>query len=68
MYRPPIGVKSWKGPYINRPVTHDEWGGKYHYITPAPGRKIGYEVLSYGADGKPGGSGDDADLSNGNDN
>jgi general secretion pathway protein G len=40
----------------------DPWGHDYLYVIPGP---TGYpfEILSYGADGQPGGSGDAADVS-----
>lgn len=40
----------------------DPWGNAYQYIY--PGRSTPYEVISYGADNREGGSGGDADLSN----
>jgi general secretion pathway protein G len=39
----------------------DPWGRSYQYN--APGSKGPFEVLSYGADGREGGDGADADLS-----
>ena len=38
----------------------DPWGHPYVYRT--PGQKGEFEVFSYGRDGKPGGSGEDADI------
>ena len=40
----------------------DPWDRAYIYITPGPDSHP-YEVLSYGADGQPGGEGENADLS-----
>ena len=40
----------------------DPWGQAFVYITPGPDLRA-YEVLSYGADGKPGGDDVDADIS-----
>jgi len=37
----------------------DAWGNALHYARPAPST---CELLSYGRDGKPGGTGEDADL------
>lgn len=42
-------------------VPKDPWGGDYFYRVLGADSK--YEVGSYGADGKPGGSGVDADIS-----
>lgn len=40
----------------------DPWGNSYQYIY--PGRNTPYEVISYGADNREGGTGGDTDLSN----
>ena len=46
----------------SRKLPLDPWGKPYVYL--APGRNQSpYEVICYGADGQPGGEGDDADLS-----
>jgi len=42
----------------------DPWGNEYVYISPGNKHADGYDILSYGADGKPGGAGDDADITN----
>ncbi len=40
----------------------DPWGNEYVYLV--PGRDgAPYEILSYGADGQPGGEGENADIS-----
>ena len=48
------------GPYLKKSVPNDPWGRPYVYRT--PGQKGEFELFSYGRDGKPGGSGDDADI------
>jgi len=50
----------WRGPYLKKKVDKDPWGNSYVYRS--PGEKSDYELLSLGADGKEGGSGDDADI------
>lgn len=50
----------WRGPYLKKRVDKDPWGNSYVYK--APGEKSDYELSSLGADGKEGGSGDDADI------
>ena len=40
----------------------DPWNRPYFFVVPGPDLKP-YEVLSYGADGQPGGHGEDADVS-----
>ena len=54
----PAGVEKWDGPYLAKGVPKDPWDRFYVY------RNSGnnYEVMSYGADGVPGGSGLDADI------
>jgi general secretion pathway protein G len=51
---------AWRGPYLPKPVLNDPWGNPYVYQ--APGREKGYDLLSWGADGKPDGSGENADI------
>jgi len=56
--------KKWReGGYLEgTEVPKDSWGNPYYYASPGPeGRD--YEILSYGYDGQPGGSGRDADIS-----
>jgi general secretion pathway protein G len=47
-------------PYLRKELPNDPWGRPYVYRT--PGQKGEFEVVSYGRDGKAGGSGDDADI------
>jgi general secretion pathway protein G len=56
----PEGVAKWNGPYLAKELPADPWGHAYVYR--APGRNGGYEILSFGADGKEGGEGDNADI------
>ncbi len=49
---------NWK-PYLDK-LPADPWGGAYQYLN--PGIKAEVDVLSLGADGKPGGEGKDADI------
>ncbi len=57
------GVKGWKqGGYLEQgKVPADPWGGRYIYLCPGK-QSRDYDVLSYGRDGEPGGSGVDADV------
>jgi len=48
--------------YLPADNLHDPWDRPYVYITPGP-EGHPYEVMSYGADGQPGGEGENADLS-----
>ena len=49
--------------YLKPDQIIDPWGNEYAYIT--PGAESRYEVISYGADGRPGGEAgsEDADIS-----
>jgi general secretion pathway protein G len=47
-------------PYLKKALPNDPWGRPYVYRVPGP--RGDYEVVSYGRDGKAGGSGDDADI------
>ena len=52
---------NWKGPYLDR-VAKDPWGRPYQYAH--PGQHGDIDISSYGADGKPGGDGEAADIGN----
>lgn len=58
---PGDGVANWSGPYLSSALPKDPWGRDYIYIAPADGAQEP-KVSTLGADGKPGGSGNDADL------
>lgn len=52
--------QNWKtGGYLDR-LNRDPWGNPYQYLSPGTRGEI--DVFSYGADGKPGGTGIDADV------
>jgi general secretion pathway protein G len=57
---------NWRGPYLRKAVPNDPWGNPYVYSSPGENSKQGYDLLSYGADGQPGGEDDDADVTNWN--
>ena len=51
----------WRGPYLDEQVPADPWGNPYQYAI--PGRDgLPFAVYSFGADGKAGGEGNDADI------
>lgn len=58
----PGNVNGWTGPYLKGGVPTDPWGRAYRYANPGPNG--GIEILSLGADGAPGGDGEDADIRN----
>ena len=62
LWTAPAGVDSWAGPYIREPAQIvDPWGKPLIYKIDEGGRK--FELGTLGADGKVGGTGEDADLS-----
>lgn len=58
----PGTVNGWAGPYLKGGVPTDPWGHPYRYAN--PGSNGGIEILSLGADGAPGGEGENADVRN----
>ena len=57
----PFGIDRWDGPYLKKDVPRDPWDHLYYYRAPGEGGRP-YELLSYGADGAPGGDGDNRDI------
>jgi general secretion pathway protein G len=53
-------ANGWKAPGYLEKMPKDPWGNSYQYLS--PGVKGEVDVFSYGADGQPGGTGDDADI------
>lgn len=53
---------SWRGPYLRRAVPLDPWGHPYVYRFPGEANPAGFDLLSYGADGRAGGDGENADI------
>ncbi len=56
----PADEPKWGGPYLSKAVPKDPWGNDYQYRS--PGEHGEYDLLSLGKDGRPGGEGEDADL------
>jgi general secretion pathway protein G len=54
---PPVPA-NWK-PYLDK-LPNDPWGRPYQYLN--PGVKGEIDVMSFGADGQPGGEGKNADI------
>jgi general secretion pathway protein G len=57
----PEAVENWQGPYLQKEIENDPWGHPYVYRFPG---EHGDEpdIVSYGADGQPGGDGINADI------
>lgn len=58
----PANEPKWAGPYLTKAVPPDPWGTAY--VFNMPGEHGEYDLLSYGKDGKPGGEGENADITN----
>lgn len=53
---------NWKaGGYLER-LPKDPWGHPYQYLNPGVRGEV--DIFSFGADGQPGGTGNDADIGN----
>lgn len=51
----------WRGPYLDEAVPLDPWNNPYVYSIPGADG-MPFALYSLGADGKPGGEGNDADV------
>jgi general secretion pathway protein G len=58
----PANEQKWDGPYLRKAVPPDPWGNAYVYRI--PGEHGEYDLVSYGKDGQPGGSGEAGDITN----
>jgi general secretion pathway protein G len=56
----PTNEPKWNGPYLRKAVPLDPWGKPYVYRM--PGEKAEFDLISFGKDGQPGGSGENADI------
>jgi general secretion pathway protein G len=56
----PDGIDKWDGPYLSKELPLDPWGNPYVYESPSEHGE--YAIMSYGADGMPGGEGIDMDI------
>lgn len=54
--------RNWMGPYLKKELPTDPWSHPYHYVSPGRENPWGYDLVSYGRDGQPGGTGEDADI------
>lgn len=56
--------RKWReGGYLEKGrVPRDPWDNEYIYLS--PGLKGDFDIISYGADGAPGGEGEDKDINN----
>ena len=56
----PANEPRWRGPYLAKVVPPDPWGRPYLYKS--PGDTAEFDLLSYGKDGSPGGTEENADI------
>jgi general secretion pathway protein G len=54
------GDQGWDGPYLKKALPLDPWKNAYQYQS--PGTHGEYDLFSYGADGAPGGEGENKDV------
>jgi len=57
----PSDAPNWRGPYSQKDISSDPWGNEYLYEAPGPNGED-FVIVSYGADGAPGGEGDAMDI------
>ncbi|MGC9456450.1 MAG: type II secretion system major pseudopilin GspG [Halothiobacillaceae bacterium] len=63
LVKQPENVNGWNGPYLRRDsVPLDPWNNPYQYRI--PGEHGAIDIFSLGADGAPGGEGENADIGN----
>lgn len=58
----PQNEAKWRGPYLQKAVPLDPWGRPYQYKS--PGEHGEFDLFSLGKDGQPGGSDENADITN----
>jgi general secretion pathway protein G len=58
----PTDAPGWLGPYLKKDVPMDPWGRPFVYAEPGEHGEI--DLYTYGKDGRPGGTGVNADVTN----
>jgi general secretion pathway protein G len=56
----PANEPRWRGPYLAKAVPPDPWGRNYVYKS--PGDTGEFDLMSFGKDGAPGGTEENADI------
>ena len=62
LVKKPGNATGWNGPYLKSDVPQDPWNNDYQYKYPGENGEI--DIFTYGANGSPGGEGEDADVGN----
>ena len=55
-------ARNWRGPYLKKAVPLDPWERAYVFRSPGDSSPSGYDLVTLGRDGAPGGEGEDADI------
>ena len=55
------GETKWQGPYLKKTLPQDPWERAYLYRSPGENARE-YDVFTLGADGQPGGTGENIDV------
>ncbi|MBL4772672.1 MAG: type II secretion system major pseudopilin GspG [Alcanivoracaceae bacterium] len=55
-------ARNWKPDGYITNMIKDPWGNQYQYLN--PGNRASIDIYSFGADGQPGGEGDNQDVGN----
>jgi general secretion pathway protein G len=58
----PSNVPGWGGPYLKKAAPNDPWGHPFVYVQPGTHGEL--DLSSYGKDGREGGTGENADITN----
>jgi general secretion pathway protein G len=58
----PANATKWDGPYLEKTLPLDPWGRAYVFVS--PGEHGDFDISSTGRDGRRGGEGIDADITN----
>lgn len=54
--------RRWRGPYVSKVIVPDPWGQPFIYLSPGRANPQSFDLYSLGRDGKPGGTGEDEDV------
>lgn len=54
LIKAPSGVEGWRGPYLQRGIPKDPWGKEYSYKFPGQMNTAGFDLYSFGPDGRDG--------------
>ena len=58
----PASAPGWGGPYLKKAAPSDPWGRPFIYVQ--PGTHAELDLSSHGKDGREGGEGENADITN----